>query len=84
MGMKLIEKIRAKTGFTNYRIAMHLRESLEVRITTQGIDAYERPEAQSMRLQVLAGLRKMSGMSWSAFGEILDEEFLPKKSKSDQ
>ena len=79
MGMQLIEKIRRRCGDKNYSIALKIREDLGIPITVQGIDAYERPEAQSMKLSVLCGLRRISGLSWSEFGKWLDDEFLPKK-----
>lgn len=75
--MQLIKKIRDKTGAKNYTLAQAIRE-LGTSITVQGIDAYEKPEARSMKLPVLCGLRKFSGLSWSAFGQLLDEEFLGK------
>lgn len=78
MGMQLIEKIRARSGLTNYRIALTLKDQLKIPITIPGVDAYERPEAQSMKLSVLCGLRRVAGLSWSEFGKWLDEEFLPK------
>lgn len=78
MAMQVIEKIRRKTGSKNYSIALAVRD-LGVPITVQGIDAYERPEAQSMKLAILCSLRRVAGLSWSEFGKWLDEEFLPKK-----
>lgn len=76
--MQLIEKIRSKSGMKNYGLALELRNA-GIPITVQGIDAYEKPEAQSMKLAVLCGLRRISGLNWSEFGKWLDQEFLPKK-----
>lgn len=78
MAMQLIEMIRAKSGLKNYGLAKELQNA-GIPITVQGIDAYERPEAQSMKLSVLCGLRRVSGLSWSEFGKLLDQEFLPKR-----
>lgn len=78
MGMQLLEKIRTKTGLTNYAISPKMRDGPKVAITIQGLDAYDRETARSMRLDVLCGLRKVAGVSWSEFGKWLDEEFLGK------
>lgn len=74
MGMKLISKIRNLTKLKNYGIAKTLKTQ-GVEVTTQGIDAYERPTARSMRLDILCGLRRLSGKSWEEFGKWLDDEF---------
>lgn len=74
MGMKLIKKIKDTKDLKNYGIMKALR-SRGIEITTQGIDSYEKPDARSMRLDVLCGLRKLSGLKWADFGKWLDEEF---------
>lgn len=74
MGMKLIQKVKDSGNLKNYGIMKGLRGQ-GIEITTQGIDSYERPDARSMRLDVLCGLRKLAGVSWSQFGKWLDEEF---------
>jgi len=78
MGMKLIEKIRNIKGLKNYGIMKHLRV-LGVEVTTQGIDGYDKPTAKGMRLDVLCGLRKITGLSWQQFGKLLDDEFNKEK-----
>lgn len=75
MGMNLIKKVRDSKQLKNYGIMKALRE-LGIEITTQGVDGYEKPTAKSMRLDVLCGLRRITGLSWVAFGKLLDEEFL--------
>lgn len=74
MGMKLIQKIRKAVGLTNYGIAKALKDR-GYSITIPGVDAYEKENARSMRLDVLCGLRQLSGKSWADFGAWLDEEF---------
>lgn len=77
--MQLLEKIRAVTGLKNYGISPKMRDGPGVLITIQGLDAYDRDTARSMRLDVLCGLRRITGLSWSEFGKWLDDEFLPAK-----
>lgn len=74
MGMELLRKIKKAVKLTNYGIAKWLNEN-DVKITIPGVDAYERDTAKSMRLDVLCGLRKLSGKDWNDFGKWLDEEF---------
>lgn len=74
MGMKLLDKIRRSREITDYGIAKELNR-LGVEITTQGINSYNKPTAKSMRLDVLCGLRKLSGNSWNEFGKWLEDEF---------
>lgn len=74
MGMELLKKIKKAAKLTNYGIAKELNEK-NVKITIPGIDAYERDTAKSMRLDVLVGLKRLSGKSWDVFGEWLEEEF---------
>jgi len=74
MAMDLLGKIRKVSKLTNYGIAKALNAS-GVKITIPGVDSYERPEARSMRLDVLCGLRRLSGKTWEDFGKWLDEEF---------
>lgn len=78
MGMQLIRKIREISGLTNYAISKELNQT-GVQVTIPGIDAYERPTARSMRLDVLCGLRGISGLTWNQFGKWLDEEFKKKE-----
>ena len=74
MAMELLKKIKKAVDVTNYGIAKRLND-MGVKITIPGIDAYERDTAKSMRLDVLCGLRKLSGKSWVDFGKWLDDEF---------
>lgn len=74
MSMKLIKNIKDTTDLKNYGIMKKLRE-LGIEVTTQGIDGYEKVTARSTRLDVLCGLRKISGLNWDKFGKLLDSEF---------
>lgn len=76
--MKLLEKVRAKTGLTDYGISKKLRD-LGVEISIPGVSGYNKANAKSMRLDVLAGLQELSGVSWAEFGKWLSEEFLKGK-----
>ena len=78
MKMKFLEVVRKEADATNYALSSKLRD-LGVNITVSGVDAYERKNSQSMRLDVLAGLRKLSGLSWNELGKLIDEEFLTGK-----
>lgn len=73
--MKWIEKARKITGLTNYGLSKTLRKE-GVEVTTQGIDGYFKKQSKSMRLDVLCGLRKLSGVSWAEFGKWLDNDYL--------
>jgi hypothetical protein len=75
MAMEIIERIRQWTKSKNYGLAKSLR-TLGVDVTIQGLDGYDRETAKGMRLDVLCGLRKLSGKSWEEFGKYLDKEFL--------
>lgn len=79
MAMQLIEKIRQVTKLKNYGLSKTLRE-MGINVTTQGIDGYARPECRGMRLDILAGLRKTTGLSWNEIGKLIDSEFLPSES----
>lgn len=74
MRMDWIKKIQTKQGLTNYGLAKALR-NIGVEITTQGIDAYMKPEARSMRLDVLMGLFKLSQLSKDEFMNLILKEF---------
>lgn len=73
MSVKIIKKVRDLSGLKNYGLMKRLRE-LGVEVTTQGIDGYERETARSMRFDVLSGLRKISGLTWGEFGDLIDAE----------
>ena len=72
---KIIEKILSDKGWTAYRLAKELNTNL------QGIDYVLKSGTRGMRLSTLCKLRKISGMSWSAFGKQLDVEFLEDEGK---
>ena len=77
--MKLIEKVRKSADLKDYGISKNLRH-LGIEVTTQGITSYSKDNARSMRLDVLCGLRKLSGLNWNQFGKWLDDEFFREKS----
>lgn len=74
----MLKKVKDAAGLTNYGIAKGCND-MNVKITIPGIDAYDKPTAQSMKLSVLCAMRKLSGKGWEEFGKWLDEEFLPKR-----
>ncbi len=67
--MKFIKHIRKQLGLTRYALAK------ELNIASQSIDHLE-AKGIAMKLDSLCKLRKVSGLSWSKFGEMLDKEFL--------
>lgn len=75
MAMNFLTHILARLGTTTYGLAKELRAN-GVEITHQGVDNYNRSKARGLRLDVLAGLRKLSGLSWEEIGGLIDEEFL--------
>ena len=74
--MKLLDLLREK-GLKPPTLSRKLREVLAVDVSIQGLHQYS--DAKSMRLDVLCGLRKLSGESWASVGKMLDDEFLPKE-----
>jgi hypothetical protein len=80
MQMRFIENIKKSKGYTNYGLAKALR-ALGVEITTQGIDAYEKPEARSMRIDVLLGLYDLAEISEKEFIKQLRNEFRDRTKK---
>lgn len=77
MSVKVLKNTREVKDLTNYGVAKALRE-VGVDTSASNIDAYERHQSRRMRLDILCGLRKISGKSWAEFGRWLDEDFLPK------
>lgn len=73
--MDLLRRLREQTGLTCYGVAKALR-NIGIDTSTSNIDAYERNDSARIRLDILAGLRKVSGKSWTEFGRWIDEEFL--------
>lgn len=77
--MRIIDKVKQVHAVgpkpaSNYNVAKRLR-AMGVDITTQGIDQYDKGQARSMRLDVLIGLKELSGLNWEKFGKLLEEEF---------
>lgn len=68
-GMRLIKTIREARELSQYGLA----KQLGVPSTT--ILAAEK-KGRSLRLDILAKLRKISGLSWTEFGRLIDQEFL--------
>lgn len=79
MIMKIMDRIRQASKLKDYSLSKELRSRFQIEITIPGINGYSKPESKSMRLDVLCGLRKLSGVSWSEFGKWLDDEFIEKK-----
>jgi hypothetical protein len=78
MGMQLMKKIRDFTGMKNYGIHKHLKNELGIKISLQGIDAYDEPTARSMRLDVLIGLEELchwKKLPRARFWDWIREEF---------
>lgn len=74
-----IPAIRGKSRRTNYGLAKGLRDR-GIDISNSAIETYEQMgRSGRMRYDVLCGLRKVAGMSWSEFGKLLDEEFFQAK-----
>jgi DNA-binding Xre family transcriptional regulator len=65
----IIKIILERTGWTRYRLAK------EVGLSTQALDYMIHTDTKGVRLSVLCKLREVSGLSWSAFGKILDGQF---------
>lgn len=65
----IIKIILERTGWTRYRLAK------EIGLSTQALDYMIHTDTKGVRLSVLCKLRKVSGLSWSAFGKVLDGQF---------
>jgi transcriptional regulator with XRE-family HTH domain len=75
MGVQFIGKIRERLGgITYYELAKRLG------IPPAIIGHYEK-KGQAIKPAMLCELRKISGMNWKEFGQILDDEFLTDKTK---
>lgn len=72
IGVNLVKKVQQKRGLTAYKIARALNE-LGTQVSETAIDLQVRKNAKSMRLDLLSGLRKVAGVSWSEFGRWIDE-----------
>lgn len=58
MGVKLLENIRKATGLRNYGIHKAI-QAMGCKITLQGLDGYDRPEAKSIRIDVQKCLKQL-------------------------
>lgn len=73
--MNFISLIQERLGLTAYALAKRLGVTQQaVRIWNGTTKKRTKPE--SMSLTALCKLRKVSGLSWSKFGKMLDGEFL--------
>lgn len=71
--MKFIRKIKLDLGMTRRGLAR------KTDIDSQKILYYEKKGSKLAEfLSWLCRLRKISGLSWSAFGKLLDDEFIEK------
>lgn len=71
MFVQVFEKIRERKGWTKYKLAK------ELGISSTQLNYYEN-RAKSVNTRVLIRLRSVSGLSWGAFGELLEAEVRPK------
>ena len=74
MIMNLLKKIREISNIKNYSLKKRL-DDFGVEVSVTGLDGYDKPTAKSMRLDILCGLRRVTGYNWAQFGALLDEEF---------
>jgi DNA-binding transcriptional regulator YiaG len=72
--MRFVTYIFDKSGMTQYRWAKSLGISLQSVQYILGVTARPRSR-KSIDLRLLCKLRKSSGLSWSQFGRLLDDEF---------
>jgi predicted transcriptional regulator len=80
MIVKIVKTVQEKLGVTAYRLGKMLGVTQQaVRRWTGATKVADRNEGMSLR--VLCKLRRISGMSWSAFGRELDSEFQEIESK---
>lgn len=68
-GVKVIKIIRESKGWSQYRLAQ------EMGIPSTTI-LFAEKKGRSFRLDLLARLRNISGLSWAEFGKLIDAEFL--------
>lgn len=72
--MKLVKKIFHDSGESEYSFARKLGVSLQSLQYMLGKTGPKQAR-RGMRLDVLVKLRKVSGLSWSQFGQLLEGEF---------
>ena len=70
MGVKFVEKVKELAGIkTNYALAQKLGVQTPIVDNMIKSGKYLKPE-------MLCKLRRLSGLSWTKFGKMFDEEFL--------
>lgn len=69
---KLLQKIKSATGLKTLGIHKLVKKS-GCEVSSQALYYYQRPEAHSIRLDILCGLRKASGKNWAEFGRWIDD-----------
>lgn len=72
--MQIVEIIKKRTGLATYSIAKVIKERFNVDISRTQLDNYA--QCNSIRLDVLASLRRLGKLSWSELGKIIDKEYL--------
>lgn len=70
MRMEFVRRVRKIAAMTIYRLAK------EIGTNTSTVYQWE-AGARSMKLEYLAKLRRVSGLTWNEFGKMIDEEFDP-------
>ena len=78
MGVEYLDKIKKRLVATNYSLAKSLK-TLGIDANTQGLDCYDKKGARNTRLDILVGLKHLSGLSWDDIGKSLEREFNPKR-----
>lgn len=64
----VIKNILQATGWTQYRLAK------EAGISRQMVSKWVSKGGESIRLEQLTALRRASGLSWKALGELIERE----------
>lgn len=72
--MQIVEIIKKRTGLKTYTIAKLLKERFSVSVSRMQLDNYA--QCNSIRLDVLASLRRLGKLSWTELGKIIDKEYL--------
>jgi transcriptional regulator with XRE-family HTH domain len=72
--MKIVSIVKQARGVTAYRLAKEIGVTQQTVRRWLGVTKTRHPN-EAINLRVLCKLRKVSGMSWSAFGKELDQEF---------
>lgn len=66
---RIVEHIRTQLKISSSELARR------VGVTRQVVSHWEVADAKRINLDHLVKLRKISGLSWSAFGKMLDRDF---------